>query len=91
MEHITNFKIINILDKDKLNNFIQAQKHPQFLQSWEWGEFQKSMGYKIFRIGVLQDKEIVGVATLIKKNLGAGRSYLFCPRGPIFDFRSSDV
>lgn len=91
--------LVEIKSKDQLNKFVSAQKYSQFLQSWEWGEFQKKFGYKVFRIGVEDDGNLLGVATLIKKNIGLGKSYFYCPRGPVFDeiriskfkFRIEDV
>jgi len=45
-----------------------------FLQSWQWGEFQKSIGQKVIR------QEIVGVPVqIIKYSLPMGQSYLYGP------------
>jgi len=72
------------LNQEQLNNFASAQKCSQFLQSYEWSVFQESVGQKIFRFGVEADGEIVAVISFIKKNIGAGKSYFYCPRGPLF-------
>lgn len=73
--------------KEQLNAFITSQPQSQFLQSWEWGEFQASVGHQVFRLGAENDSgELIAVATLIKKNIGFGWSYLFCPRGPSTKF-----
>ncbi|RLC38801.1 hypothetical protein DRH27_01380 [Candidatus Falkowbacteria bacterium] len=71
------------ISKNQLNRFVGGQDFSQFLQSWEWGEFQKKSGFEILRLGVEEKGGLVGVATLIKKNLGMGQSYFYCPRGPI--------
>ena len=42
-----------------------------FLQSPQWGEFQKSVGNKVFRVDDV---------LLIKKKLPTGKSYLYAPR-----------
>jgi len=76
-------RVIKIKSKEQLNNFIIQQKHSQFLQSWEWGELQEKSGFDVTRLGVEEKGELVGVAVLIKKNLGMGRNYFYCPRGPI--------
>ena len=84
-------KIVKIENRKILNSFLGSEKYTQFLQSFEWGEFQESNGNNIFRIGVEENGDLLAVATLIKKSLGFGKSYFYCPRGPIFDeFRISN-
>jgi len=78
-------KIIEINSKETLNNFIVQHGNSNFLQSWEWGEFQKSLGRKVWRPGVEHDGQLVASALVIKNNLPLSRSYLYCPRGPIFE------
>ncbi len=76
-------KIRVIEDKKEYNDFLREQKHAEFLQSFEWGEFQEKTGNKVFHIGVEDEGKIAAVATLIKKNIPLGMSYFFCPRGPV--------
>jgi len=85
-------KSFQLRKKEEVNDFITNQKHSQFLQSWEWGEFYEKSGSEIFRLGVEDDGKLVMVATLIKKSLPMGKSYFYCPRGPIvnFEFRISN-
>jgi lipid II:glycine glycyltransferase (peptidoglycan interpeptide bridge formation enzyme) len=75
-------KIIEITNKEDLNKFVAQENQAQFLQSWEWGEFQKAMGHKIFRLGVIEENNIVASALLIKKKLLPGKNYFYSPRGP---------
>src|SRR3989339_415946 len=72
-------KIVN-LNREQLNSFVGAQKHSQFLQSWEWGEFQESWGNKVVRLGFEDQKKLVMALTLIKVSLPFLKSYLFAPR-----------
>ena len=55
-----------------------------FLQSWQWGEFQKSLGKKIWRLGV-EDSEgdLLAVCLVIRDNLALRQITLDIPRGPI--------
>jgi len=63
--------------KEKWNQFVM-ENNGSFLQSWQWGEFQELLGRKIWRI------EMAGLRGLvIKHNLPLGKSYLYCPRGPV--------
>ena len=72
-------KILNI-NKEQLNNFVSEQKCSQFLQSWEWGEFQESAGNKVIRLGVEENGKIILAASLIKKELPLGLNYFYLPR-----------
>ena len=65
------------MTKQDWNQFI-TRNNGSFLQSWQWGEFQKSYDRKIWRI----EKPALG-ALVIKHNLPFGKNYLYCPRGPI--------
>ncbi|MCK4799987.1 peptidoglycan bridge formation glycyltransferase FemA/FemB family protein [Candidatus Parcubacteria bacterium] len=82
------------------NEFIAENYSESFLQSWEWGGFQEGLGRKVWRIGVthndLSDKnktnksqipnpKLVAMALIVKYDLPFGRSYLYCPRGPVID------
>jgi len=89
-------QLIEIQDKNKLNDFLNAQSGAKFLQSWQWGEFQEKSGQKIFRLGVEENGELIAVATLIKNSLPFGKSYFYCPVGPVandklFDFLFSEI
>jgi lipid II:glycine glycyltransferase (peptidoglycan interpeptide bridge formation enzyme) len=76
-------QVVNITNKEQLNNFVDRQKHSQFLQSWEWGEFQKKVTGDILRLGIQENNQLIAVATIIKKLLPIGKSYFYCPRGPV--------
>lgn len=51
-----------------------------FLQSWEWGAFQEKTGQKVLRV---KDAETGGMAQLARRALPFGKSYWYCPRGPL--------
>jgi lipid II:glycine glycyltransferase (peptidoglycan interpeptide bridge formation enzyme) len=61
-------------------NQLVIQNNGSFLQSWQWGEFQKSLGRRIWRIVIEGLKGLV-----IKHTLPLGKSYLYCPRGPVIE------
>jgi lipid II:glycine glycyltransferase (peptidoglycan interpeptide bridge formation enzyme) len=75
-------EIIHIIEGE-LQSFLKKQKQSQFLQSWEWGEFNEKSGCKVIRLGVKKSDGLIAVATLTKKPLLMGKSYFFCPRGPV--------
>jgi len=78
-------QIFEISDSIKFDNFILSQG-ASGLQSWAWGELNKRLGRKVWRLMVTSD---VGkprmAATLIKLPLPRGKSYLYCPHGPVIE------
>lgn len=81
-----------IINKSQWENFILSQRPDTFLQSWNWGKFNKTTGdpstslgaSKIFRLGIFDNEELAGVALVIKISARRGR-FLFCPHGPILE------
>jgi len=71
-----------ITDKNEWNKFLKARTVPSghFLQSWEWGEFQISLGRKVFRFA---DESLL--AQIVELPLPLGKKYWFCPKGPAMD------
>lgn len=74
--------IEKIEDKKTWENFVLSQTPNIFLQSWNWGEFHQLLGNKIFRLGLVQNGKILGVALLVKEKAKRG-TYLACPGGPL--------
>jgi len=84
-------EIVEIKDKNKLNNFVSSQKYSQFLQSWQWGQFQEKVSSKVFRLGAEEDGNLVAAATIVKKFLPMGKNYFYCPRGPIIKLKNEKL
>lgn len=72
-------------DTDNIFHLIQRQPLSPFLQSRAWGDFQKSIGRSIWRLGAFDGEQLVGAALVIQHELLLGKSYLYCPRGPLAD------
>lgn len=59
------------------------QHAPQSLfQSWMWGDIQSKLGSKVWRLGVYEDKKLVGIAAIYKVVAKRG-TYLHVRHGPI--------
>ncbi len=75
-----NTKIIT--EKEKWNAFILKEKG-SFMQSFEWGEFQKREGNDVLRVAVLSGKETIMQAQMIVEKLPFSKFYFHLPYGPI--------
>jgi lipid II:glycine glycyltransferase (peptidoglycan interpeptide bridge formation enzyme) len=58
--------IKEITEKFVWEDFFSEKKEKTFLQSWNWGEFQKKNNNKIWRLGVYNDNEIVLTVLVVK-------------------------
>jgi len=74
------WKRVEEFEKTKWNEFVKKNGplSGRFLQSWEWGEFQKTVGEKVERF-ICDD----GVASVITRSLPGFGQYVYCPCGPI--------
>ncbi|MEK7652258.1 MAG: peptidoglycan bridge formation glycyltransferase FemA/FemB family protein [Patescibacteria group bacterium] len=52
-----------------------------FLQDWQWGEFQKSIGKKVFRFGIEENGVLIFCAQGYLQRI-KNKSYFFLPYGP---------
>jgi len=82
------FKIIEIKDKNIWEKFLLDCDEKTFLQSWNWGEFQKLIGNKIWRFGIFEDENLISIAFLYKVEAKRG-TFLFVPHGPNINSKST--
>lgn len=85
--------------KEEWNHFVAKNPYGSFLQSFEWGEFQQSLGRDCWKLKVKSEKHapyrngasgsglkvILGQTLVVKYDLPFGKSYLYSPHGPIID------
>ena len=54
-----------ITDKIYWENFISGTGYKtSFFQSWAWGEFERSLGKKLTRVGFYEDEELLAIAQI---------------------------
>lgn len=74
------------------NTFIEKEPRFSLLQSWDWGEFKKKSGWKVCRIGLeKQGQLIAGAQMLIKSFIPGLLSIAYVPRGPLVDWRDRET
>ncbi|MDO8581919.1 MAG: peptidoglycan bridge formation glycyltransferase FemA/FemB family protein [bacterium] len=78
-------EIKEIHDQKVWHEFVLAYPEKTFLHSWQWGEFNRATGEKIFRFGIYENEKLFGVALVIKIIARRG-TFLFCPHGPLIDW-----
>ena len=74
-------QVKEITDKNIWEEFLLKYTDKTFLQSWNWGEFQKEMGNKIWRTGVYDSDKLIGVALVTKLAAKRG-TFLLIQHGP---------
>jgi len=75
-----NMELREIIDKNIWENFLLQCQKKTFLNSWNWGEFQKKIEGKIWRFGVYNQNQLIAVALVIKIKAKRG-TFLFIPHG----------
>lgn len=81
----------NTIEKKEIwEQYVLSQNPKSFLHSWNWGETNKLLGHKIFRLGFYSDKKLVGVCLAIKEKARRG-PYLVVPGGPLIDWNKKQL
>ncbi len=84
-------RIIDIKEKNRYNDFVRMHPKGHFLQTWEWGEVKRGMGWLPLPLVLEQDGEIIGSLLILKRRLplpGIKRCIFYAPRGPVVDIKS---
>ena len=87
------YEFKEIYDKETWKNFEENfHSFETFFQSWEWTEFEKSMGKEIFRIGIYGTgkNELLGVMSIVLIDAKRGR-LLHVRNGPLLDWSNKDL
>lgn len=78
-------KIKTITEKTLWQNFFDKNCFCSFLHSWQWGEFQQSLGYPVIRLGLYNNENQLEAICLIIKIRSKRGSFLFIPHGPVIN------
>jgi len=83
-------EVIEIHDEKSWEEFCLAAVPSTFLQSWHWGEVHRTLGRKIWRLGVVGPDGLVAIGLLVKQPSRVG-DHLYCPRGPLCEWSDPAV
>ena len=76
---------VTVGNKHEWNEFVEDH-FPfvgAFMQTWEWGEFQKELGREIGRYTVVENEKQIAAFTIVHFALPAGMHYGYVQRGPV--------
>lgn len=81
--------ILAKLIDDKLiwENALLKFSEANFLQSWNWGQFQQNLGKKVFRIAFYKKNNLLGLVQLIKESAKRG-PYFSVGGGPLLNWKN---
>jgi len=83
-------KIKKINNKGIWESFLLECQKKTFLDSWNWGEFQKREGERIWRLGIYDTEQLIACALVIKIKAKRG-TFLFVPHGPNIKNKESRI
>jgi len=75
-------EIKTIENRSLWEEFLMTCEDYTFLQSWDWGEINKKMGEKIWRLGLVDGEVLLGICMAFTINARRGKM-LFVPHGPL--------
>lgn len=68
------------LNEKDWDNFLLNHPNSNILQSWAWGEFQKTLGNTIWRFSVVDNEQIIAQLLAIKLSIGFNKYIIYAPR-----------
>jgi len=78
-------------DRDRWDAFVAARAEADFLQSWAWGEVTAEAGERPIRWIATAAEEVRGLAQVLVRPAGFGRSILYAPHGPVWHREAPDA
>ncbi|MEK9159686.1 MAG: peptidoglycan bridge formation glycyltransferase FemA/FemB family protein [Patescibacteria group bacterium] len=78
-------RIIRSDERAAWDKMVAAHPHGGVEQSFEWGELQTRIPGRpaFYALGIFEGTILVGGMLVIRQEMGGGKSWLWCPRGPL--------
>ena len=70
--------------RDRLNHFLNSDRvnpYPRFFHTWEWGDFNRGIGYKTHRFAIVESGDVIATVLMVEMTDRFG-TYMYVPRGP---------
>src|SRR5690348_6069073 len=83
---LTDIIIQEITDREQWNTFVSQSNYVHLMQSYEWGELNQYLGAHVYRLGALQNGQLIGAMQLhvVTIPIPVLRiNYLYSIRGPV--------
>lgn len=71
-----------VTSRDKWDEFLHSHAPNALFQSWLWGDVQKASGETIWRMGIMNREEMVGIAQIVVVRAKRG-TFLHVRHGPV--------
>jgi lipid II:glycine glycyltransferase (peptidoglycan interpeptide bridge formation enzyme) len=73
---------VEVKNKQEWEEYLSRCQRSSFLQTWEWGEFQKSLDRKTRKLAIFCNERLLGVSLCVIEK-SRFLKYAYCPRGPL--------
>lgn len=73
---------IEVKNQQEWNIYLNQCERNSFLQTWQWGEFQRYLNHKIKRLAFFNNEKFLGLTLCIIQK-SRFEKYVYCPRGPL--------
>jgi peptidoglycan pentaglycine glycine transferase (the first glycine) len=87
-------RIIDSKERDRYDDFVISHPRGHFLQTWEWGQVKKGMGWEPLPMVLEEDGEIIAALLILKRRLplpGLKKCIFYSPRGPVADINNEKI
>lgn len=81
---MSNYEFTTQINQDEYDGFVRNHPNANLLQSWNWARIKSNWDHVY--TAVKKDGQIEAAALVLIKNLPAGFTMLYIPRGPVMDW-----
>ena len=82
------YSFTNNINKDEYDKFIENYPMASFMQEYNWANVKNNWG--CFHCGLYKGKKLVGICTILVKNIFKSIKLFYIPRGYLIDFTNFD-
>lgn len=86
---MSNYEFTTQISQDEYDGFVRNHPNANLLQSWNWARIKSNWDHVY--TAVKKDGQIEAAALVLIKNLPAGFTMLYIPRGPVMDWNDQKL